>query len=156
VEGVSRWPAAIVAGILGCLARVVIFLVVGPIIGGMLFVVAALANVGDIKGVVLGSFVTMVLAFPLFLVGCYVMGAKAALAAGFVLALIGPWIRPRPLLLVVSALVGTAATLLLASDGNEKSGSTVLLAFVGAASAAACAWLLDRMDLMRLRRASAA
>ncbi len=134
--------------VLGYLARVVIFLIAGPIVGGALFAfMAPLGGSGGIKGALLAGYFTVVVAFPLFLVGCYMLGWKAALAAGLILGLIGPWMGSRSLFLAVSASVGAIAAVTL--QYGEKAGPISLLGFIGAVSAVACVWFLDRVGLMR-------
>ena len=132
---------------IGC---VLTFLIIGPVVGGVLFILIAPLAGGNLKGGLMGSYALLLLSFaalPFFLVGCYMLGWKAALLAGLVIGIIGPRIRSPLLLLAIAAVVGAGAAVLGTAGDEDK--SMMIIAIVGAASSAGCSWFLDRIDLMR-------
>jgi hypothetical protein len=138
-------------GILGYLVRVAFFLVIGPIIGGFaLLVGAAFGGTPEALG--------LILLVPLFVAGCYVAGWQPALVTGLILSAAGPRIGSRKALAIVTVLVGAASSFLLkpADREFETTSGTILFVLAGAAAAAACAWLLDRIKLMRPQATPAA
>jgi hypothetical protein len=135
--------------------RVAMFLVIGPIIGGVVFILVAPFVGGELKIGLMAGYATLLIslaAFPFFLVGCYMLGWKAALATGLIVGVIGPRIQSRYILLATAATVGAVAAAALGTDGPEKKVQIIFLcAFVGAASSTTCTWFLHRIDLMRPR-----
>ena len=130
-------------GILGYIMRVGVFLVAGPIVGGLAYIVAASFVAGP-------GMLALLVALPFFLAGCYVMGWKTALATGLLVAFVGPHLESRPVIVIMAAIVGALAAAALGSEAFEKeSGGIVVISIVGAVSAAVCAWFLDRIGLMR-------
>jgi hypothetical protein len=130
-------------GILGYLLRAGFVLVVGPIFGGLAFVI----------GATLAGFphaLALVIMLPFFLIGCYVAGWKAALLTGVVISVIGPQVGSRRTIVVISTVIGALASHLLPpGEGFVENGGLLAFTGAGAAAAAACAWLLDRLKLMR-------
>jgi hypothetical protein len=130
--------------------RVGVFAAAGPIVGGLAFVIAAsFAGRPDALG--------LPLLLPLFVVACYTMDWKAALLTGLVVSLIGPWLGPRRMILIVAAIIGAIASYpFVPTMSFDQDRFVVLFEIAGAASATACAWFLDRIQLMRIRKQSAA
>lgn len=142
-----------VRDILAYVGRVLAFLIIGPVIGGVLFILIAPLAGDNLKGGLIGSYVVLLLSFaalPFFLVGCYMLGWKAALITGLIVGIVGPYIRSRLLLLGAAAIVGAVAAV-VGTTGNEEK-SMILIAIVGAVSSAGCSWFLDRIDMMRATR----
>lgn len=142
-----------VRSILAYIGRVLTFLIIGPVIGGLLFILIAPLASGNLKGGLIGSYVVLLLSFaalPFFLVGCYVLGWKAALVTGLIVGIVGPRIRSPLLLLAITAIVGAVAAV-VGTTGNEEK-SMILIAILGAVSSAGCSWFLDRIDMMRATR----
>ena len=142
-----------VRSILAYLGRVLTFLIIGPVIGGVLFILIAPLAGGNLKGGLIGGYAVLLLSFaalPFFLVGCYMLGWKAALVTGLIVGIVGPRIRSPLLLLVVASIVGAMATV-VGTVGNEDK-SMMIIAIVGAMSSAGCSWFLDRIDMMRAMR----
>jgi hypothetical protein len=139
-------------GILGYFMRAAAIAFVGPIVGGLIFVLLGpIVADADFKAAFYMG-IGMLVLLPFFIIGCYIMGWKAALAAALVIALVGPHIPYRGALLIFAAIVGALATTLVTLDPDAKEvsdGLAFAMSLVGASSAAVCAWLLDRMKMMQ-------
>jgi hypothetical protein len=148
-----RTARTVVGEFFSYVMRVGVFLVAGPLVGGLaLLLGAALAGHPEALG--------LVILLPLFLAGCAVGGWKPALLTGLIVSLVGPFLPSRRMIVILAAIVGGVSAALLGPTDearSENAGTMIaLLAFAGAVASAACAWFLDRMELMRVKKPSAA
>lgn len=134
-------------------AEVLIFAVLGPLVGALVFIFGFGALTGDLQNaLMITSF--FVVYFPLLALG-YVLGWKAAVVTGLVMGLVRGLVTaslPRhAAVLGLAGLVGAFAAVLLFPatgdmlEGNELVQGLILLAIAGAVAAVACALVSARL-----------
>ncbi len=146
----ANWPRVMAGVALDAL----VFLLVGPLVGTAVFLIAFGIFSGDIsRG--LSALAMMAIYFPLFILG-YALAWKAALAAGVLVGVASAWANDSRVVLAFAAAAGAITSALLVSPLADPEGDIVAaVAFAGAAASVICAWLVRRMRLPRPQTAAA-
>ncbi len=131
------WPHYLV----GIVLETVIFVVVGPFVGTVVFMIVWGILSGAAGGPI-ASMLVLVAYYPLFVLG-YVMAWKTAAVTGVIVSAATPLLGNRERIGLFAAAVGAVVSLValpLEMGGGSGFRLTAALAVAGAVAALACTW----------------
>lgn len=141
------------------IARLALCLAVGPVVGGLSYLVALpLLRGGDISVAMLAP-VLMLLSLPYFLFFSFMLGGPTALIWGLAFSFIAPRISSRSWRLLIAAILGalTVALWIVLTDhdwGFSEPG--IAMTIGGAIAGAACSLSVDCLNRRLSTQARAA